>query len=192
MKTTNWQTKALTLFIAAAALWLSTACTKEYPLAYPDGGLRIISSEPCEDSAPLVPSMEFVELAERETPPTMKYPTGDQLKELPGYADALDARRKRLDPRIERVRKALDEYQDKLRENENYRYSELYIEDGLSDVGTDSLTVRIYLDRWVDPRTVPPEDRIPGCIGGVPVHIIVDYRIYITQDVEYRVYVTQD
>ena len=26
MKTTNWQTKALTLFIAAVALWLATAC----------------------------------------------------------------------------------------------------------------------------------------------------------------------
>ena len=26
MKTTNWQTKALTLFIAAVALWLTTAC----------------------------------------------------------------------------------------------------------------------------------------------------------------------
>ncbi len=28
MKTTNWQAKALTLFIAALALWLTAACTE--------------------------------------------------------------------------------------------------------------------------------------------------------------------
>ena len=31
MKTTNWQTKALTLFIAATALWLTTACDNAAP-----------------------------------------------------------------------------------------------------------------------------------------------------------------
>ena len=188
----NSQTKAIALFIAAVALCVATACTKEYPGAYPKGGLQIISSEPCEDTAPLVPSVEFAQLAERETPPGVKYPTGDQLEELPGYDAAFDARFERLGPRIERVEKALDEYQDRLRKNEDYRYSELYIEGGLSDVATDRIIVRIYLARWVDPRTIPPEDRIPGCIGGVPVHINVDYRVHITQDFEYVIYVTQD
>ena len=173
MKTTNWQIKALTLFIAAAGLLLATACAKEYPGAYPRDGLHIISSEPCEDAVPLVPSVEFVQLAEREAPPGVKYPTGDQLEELPGYKEVLDARRKRLGPRIERVEQALDEYQDRLRKNPYYLFSELYLEDGLSGVATDSLIVRMYFDHWDDPRTVPPEDRIPGCIGGVPVHIFV-------------------
>ena len=155
MKTTNWQTKALALFIAATALWLATACTKEYPSAYPQDGLQIISSEHCEDSVPLVPSVEYVELAEREAPAGVKYPTGDQLKELPGYKEAFDVRFKRLDPRIERVEQALEEYRDRLRQNPYYLFSEVYLESGLSDVATDSLIVRMYFDHWVDPRTVP-------------------------------------
>ena len=174
MKIHNWQTKALTLFIAAAALWLATACTKEYPLAYPEGGLRIISSEPCEDSAPLVPSIEFVELAEEEAPASMRFPTGEQLEELPGYDDALDARFNRIEARKERVKQALDEYQDRLHKNPYYVVSDVYTESVLDDVATDRLIVEIHLEHLVDRRTVPPEDRIPGCIGGVPVYILVD------------------
>ena len=173
MKTTNWQTKALTLLMAAVALWLATACTKEYPGAYPQDGLQIISSEPCEDDVPLDTSVEFVQLAEREAPPGVKYPTGDQLEELPGYKEAFDARFKRLDPRIERVEQALEEYQDRLRKNPYYLFSEVFLEPGVGDTGTDKIIVDIHLEHWEDPRTVPPEDRIPGCIGGVPVHIFV-------------------
>ncbi len=173
MQTHNQYMNIIAIVIAAACLSLATACTKEYPGAYPQDGLQIISSEPCEDDAPLVPSVEFVQLAEREAPPGVKYPTGDQLKELPGYKEAFDARFKRLDPRIERVEQALDEYRDRLRENPYYLFSELYLESGLSDVATDSLIVRMYFDHWDDPRKVPSEDRIPGCIGGVPVHIFV-------------------
>ena len=46
MKTHNWQTKALTLFIAVAALWLATACTE-------DSGLRIITPSAPYESCPL-------------------------------------------------------------------------------------------------------------------------------------------
>ena len=173
MKIHNWQTKALTLFIAAVALWLATACAKEYPGSYPRDGLQIISSEPCEDDAPLVPAIEFVQLAEREAPPGVKFPTKDQLKELPGYEDALDAWKKRMDSRTERVKQALEEHRDRLQQNEYFRTSHVYVQGGLGDVLTDSLIVRIYLDHWEDLRTVPPEDRIPACIGGVPVHIFV-------------------
>ena len=42
MKTTNWQTKALTLFIAAVALWLTASCGKP---SYED----ILGLEPCVD-----------------------------------------------------------------------------------------------------------------------------------------------
>ena len=67
MKTINWQTKALTLFIAAVAFCLTAACgsadTTYYP--YPEGGLRIVSSDTCEIELPLAPSQEFADLPER-------------------------------------------------------------------------------------------------------------------------------
>ena len=55
MKTTNWQTKALTLFIAAAALCLTTAC-KSLQVE------RIIPFGSCVNDAALTPSAEFLDL----------------------------------------------------------------------------------------------------------------------------------
>ena len=102
MKTTNWQTKALTLFIAAVALCLATACANEYPIEYPNDGLRITSSDswdPCENEKPLKPSREFVELANQQDPIQSSYPTDDYLRTLPGYDEAMDAWGERLIPK---------------------------------------------------------------------------------------------
>ena len=173
MKTINWQTKALTLFIAAAALWLATACTKEYPITYPSDGLRIISAEPCEIDVPLVPSPEFIRLREREDPDNEKFPTWDSFRSLPGYYEAQDERSKRIKSEVQRIDDVLETYRDRLRRYPYFGGSLVGLHFTWDGALTDRFIVEVYLDHLVDPRTVPPEDRIPGCIAGVPVHIVV-------------------
>ena len=170
MKTTNWQTKALTLFIAAAALSLATACTTHYPIIYPVDGIRIISSEPCEIDVPLVPSQEYVELEE-------------QLKQLGDDVDymalreiregAYEARYARLELEYKRILDVLRTYKDLFMK---YPYFDLAAVEGMRTWDgqlTDKLVVVVYVAHLVDPRTVSPEDRIPDCIAGVPVHHLV-------------------
>ena len=176
MKTINWQTKALTLFIAAAALLLATACGKEYAITYPSDGLRIISSdrwEPCENEKPLKPSREFVQLANQQDPIQTSYPTDAFLRTLPGYEEAMDAWGERLIPERERVYEALLVHINRLERYPHFRSSTVAWQFTWGDIVTDKLIVEIHLHHLVDPRTVPPEDRIPGCIAGVPVHIVV-------------------
>ena len=180
MKTTNWQTKALTLFITATALWLTTACTKEYPVAYPEGGLRIISSEPCENDALLAPAREFIQLANEQATIKTSYPTDEYLRTLPGYDEARDAWNGRIGREFDRVEEVLDTYRERL---ERYPYYSGAIRgtfyawpEGHSSWDgpeTDGVFVEVHLHHLVDPRIVPPADRIPGCIAGVPVHIVV-------------------
>ncbi len=170
MKTTNWQTKALTLFIAAAALWLATACTTYYPINYPVNGIRVISSEPCEIDVPLVPSQEYVKLAE-------------QLKQLGDQVDYMESREikinardawyARLKPEFNRILEVVRTYADLLRKYPNFELTiveEMRTWDG---AWTDKLVVVVYVSHLFDPRTIPPEERIPSCIAGVPVHFMV-------------------
>ena len=176
MKTTNWQTKALTLFIAVVALCLATACTTYYPIEYPSEGLRITSSEhweTCENEKPLKPSREFVELANQQDPIQTGYPTNDHLRTLPGYDEAVDAWGERVAPEIERIEEVLETYKDRLERYPYYRGSFLDLRFFWDGTLTDRFVVEVHLDHAVDPRTVPPEDRIPGCIAGVPVIIVV-------------------
>ena len=180
MKHHNSQTKALTLCIAALALFLATACTKEYPIEYPPEGFRIISSDSCENDAPLRPSREFVQLANEQTPIKTSYPTDEYLRNLPGYDEARDAWDERIGREIERVEEVLDTYKERLERYPYYYYAYAashyawpegyYFWDGPY---TDGVFVEIHLRHLVDPRTVPPEDRMPSCIAGVPVHILV-------------------
>ena len=173
MKTQNWQTKALTLFIAAVALSLATACTTYYPIEYPMQGLLIISSEPCEIDVPPVPSPEFIRLAELEDPSNQRFPTWDFLRSLPGYKESREARSKRIKSEVQRIEDVLRTYQDQLKKHPHYRGSLVGLNETWNRGLTDSFVVEVYLHHLVDPRTVPAEDRIPGCIAGVPVHIVV-------------------
>ena len=178
--TTNWYIQLLTLTVAAACLWLATACGKDYSIEYPSNGLRIISSERCENDALLVPSREFVQLANEQAPIKTSYPTDEYLRTLPGYDEASDAQTERIGRELKRVEEVLDTYRERL---ERYPYyygahaaSHYAWPDGhysWDGPQTDGVFVQVYLDHLVDPRTVPPEDRIPGCIAGVPVHIVV-------------------
>ena len=173
MKTRNWQTKALTLFIAALALWLATACTKEYPITYPSDGLRITLSESCENEKPFKPSREFVQLANQQDPIQTSYPTDAFLITLPGYEEAMDAWDERIGPEKKRIDEVLDTYRDRLEMYPYYRGSFPNLQFFWDGILTDRFVVEVHLDHLVNPRTVPPEDRIPGCIAGVPVHIVV-------------------
>ncbi len=172
MKTHNWQTKALTLFIAAVALWLATACTTYYPINYPVDGIRIISSEPCEIDMPLVPSQEFVKLADRWMQP------GDDISyqaliKLSRYWASASAREFRLSPEVKRIEDMLRTYYDQFYRFPSYEFAAVEALDTWDGTPTDKLVVVVYLNHLVDLFTIPPENRIPSCIAGVPVHIVV-------------------
>ncbi len=174
MKTTNWQTKALALFIAAVALWLTTACGSE-DLAryhYPRDGLRIVAWESCEIDVPLVPSQEFVRLADR------RLKSGDEisyeaLRKLPEYALTLNAQNTRLSPEFERIRDVLHTYRVQLEKYPHFSYADVEALNTWNGIPTDRIAVVVYLARFVDLREIRLEDQIPGCIAGVPVHIVV-------------------
>ena len=181
MKTTNWQTKALTLFIAAVAFCLTAACgsadTTYYP--YPEGGLRIVSSDTCEIEVPLAPSQEFADLPERmrqrmENDPNFAY-TSMNLD----IKTRRESRYTRLGPEFRRIWNGFYAYEDKLR---RYPYYSLVFVEELSTwdgVPTDRTVVEIHLEHMVDLRTIPSEYWIPSCIAGVPVHIVVgNHLIY--------------
>ena len=170
MKTINWQTKALTLFIAAAALWLATACTTYYPIIYPVDGIRIIPLEFCEIDVPLVPSQEYVELEEKlnQLGDEADYMALQEIRE-----GAYKAWYARLEPEFKRIVDVLRTFKDLFMK---YPYFEEAMVEGMrtwDGTPTDKLVVVVYITHLVDPRTVPPEDRIPGCIAGVPVHYLV-------------------
>ncbi len=177
MQTHNRYMHIIAIVIAAACLCLATACTKEYPINYPSDGLSIISPEPCENEKPLKPSREFVQLANQQDPIQTSYPTDAYLTALPGYDEAMDAWDERLGPERERIEEVLETYRDRLERYPYYRGSFPNLQFFWDGILTDRFVVEVHVDHLVDPRTVPPEDRIPGCIAGVPVHIIVHQRL---------------
>ena len=162
MKTHNWQTKALTLFIAIAAFWLATACTE-------DSGLRIITpSAPCGDyygEHRLIPSVEF-----------QHFPGGleaiqDGRVDYQDWSRAAIARNQRLRSQYERGQAILDKYRYLYRKNSYTRadghafgwgIGSLNTETGLP---TDHDIINVRVD--VHPRTL--EHRIPECLDGFPV-----------------------
>ena len=174
MNTRNWQIKILILCMAAIALCLTAACGDEYLTLYPypDGGLRIVSSEPCEIDVPLIPSIEFIKLAEKWTQPgdDISY---EALKEFSGYRASVRAREKRLSPEFKRIRDALEPRKYQIQEFPYYIGSDVEALNTRDGTPTDKLVVVVHLEHLVDMRTVRPEALIPGCIAGVPVHIIL-------------------
>ena len=177
MQTHNQYMNIIAIVIAAACLSLAAACTKEYPIEYPIDGLRIISSdsrEPCENEKPLKPSQEFIRLADEQDPIEMSYPTEAYLRTLPGFDEVQDAWQKRIGSEFRRVEGVLETYRERLERYPHYdwSYPVPLFHRGETPL-TDAIIVEVYLDHLVDPRTVPPEDRIPRCIAGVPVHIVV-------------------
>ena len=181
MKIQNWQTKTFTLFIAAAiALWLATACTTYYPIDYPHYGIGIASSESCEVDLPLVPSHEYIELAERSLQPGDEV-SFEALERLPQFKRVQTLRRARLDSEWLRIARALQANEAQFKQYPHYLFFDVaaldtfggLVTNNSKGVPTDKSVAVIYLEHMVDVRTVPPAERIPDCIAGIPVHIVV-------------------
>ena len=152
MKTTNWQTKALMLFIAAVALSLATACTTYYPIDYPYNGIRVISSEPCEIDVPLLPSQEFVELVEREGTFDEGFPGWGLVISLPGYWDAVEMWTERLASEQLRIGTILETYEGQFQKYPHYWGTYIGTLRNWNGALTDRMVVKVYLDHVVDPR----------------------------------------
>ena len=164
MKTVNWQTKALALFIAAAALCLAAACADEYT-----GPEIITPSTPCSPDAPLEPSEEFQQFVGLEH-------VYDLLRSDRKHR-ANRLRAERLEPETERIQAIVDAYIDQRERQSNrqmarhfsgYRVIGVKNEKGLL---TDKQVIRITVSEEFDQGTLSPEDRIPECIEGTEVHL---------------------
>ena len=155
MKTTNWQTKALTLFIAAVALWLTAACGNgDAPIYESDVPVykRIMPISPCPDDINEDPGME--------NPSALPYE-----ERLP-YAEMV--LEEHVIPRLDREGGppwfSVDASRIKGR--------------SLGDVvrsWDDEVIIRIaYFGTDAQLSQVPPENRIPHCFMGVPIHILTN------------------
>ena len=167
MNTPNWQIKMLTLCMAAFALWPTAACGDAGPE-------RITPSAPCGDAdyETLTPSLEFREFVGIGT-------WNDGSISTRVWNRAVSARWERLRPERHRVQKILDKYTDRILRNldlRGYGYSFHFGVDAIdheTGLPTDKLIIRIQVNEYVEQSTLPPEDRIPECMEGVPVHYIV-------------------
>ena len=171
MKTHNWQTKALTLFIAAAVLCLISACRdadidENTGTEYTDPE-RITPSIPCGSQVRLRESVEFRRLPD------------DASMAQRGLAAI--AREKRLSGRRGFIEAILDEYEDLLHWHSigspdgegvihGWGVASIWNDNGEL---TDKQVIEIRVTKYVDQSTLPPEEQIPECIDGVEVHIEV-------------------
>ena len=137
MKTTNWQTKALTLFIAGICMLMVSACEHdiaEKPLAkigtdYSTCGANLEEGE--------------------QSMTTTTDDRGERIHEVRLKYDALFWRQ----PNVHSVSEGI-----------------FYDENGkMMEMG--GIVIRVSAK--VDQSTLPPEDRIPACLEGVPVQIRV-------------------
>ena len=148
MKTTNWQTKALTLFITAVALWLVTACrdlgtNNEVPLAK--------------------------DTTEQATETNYDYSMcGENFEEGDGSMTITDGNR---GERIHEVRLKYDALFWRQPNVHAVGEGTFYDDNGrMTEVGG----IIVHVSTKVDQSTLPPEDRVPECLEGVPVQIRVD------------------
>ena len=189
IKTINWQTKALTLFIAAVALWLTAACGNNEVEEYAIGD-RKTPSAPCGPDIPLTPSIEYITLEGAKVP--SGYEKALEAAKNPGLIGIPDAggrerfihsirntaRAERLRPETERIKAIIDEYEDLIWSQNpsvggfvhGFGMDIIKTEDGIS---TDKQVIGIYVTELSDQSALPPEVRIPECIDGVEVHFIV-------------------
>ena len=175
MKQLNWQTKALALFIALTALWLATACTED-PVP------KVITpSVPCgDDDGPLVPSMEFQHFSGRDDVYDGRISTQE-------WNQAVSARAERMRSEEDRTQATLDRNLDLIRRHRfhhpdgngwvrGWGVRHIRTETGLL---TDRLAILILVAEYVDQSRFPPEERIPECMEGFPVHFEIRYGMIL-------------
>ena len=131
-----------------------------------------MSLEPCEIDVPLIPSIEYIKLAEKWAEPgdDISY---EALSKFSQFHSSTRAREKRLAPEFKGIPDALE---PQLFLEGVFPYlirSDVEALNTPDGTPTDKLVVVVHLEHLVDLRTVWPKALIPGCIAGVPVHIIV-------------------
>ena len=167
MKTINWQTKALTLFIAAAALWLIAACTNADTDNEPPPNM--VATEVPTQSATEVPTEEA---SKTPTPPPTLEPPPILCKEntmtlTAAQQAAFLEKHKAL---IERQRGLLGYEYGQLKSVQADGSTLLHtIVDGTPKMGLSLMVA--HPANWVhrDRGPVSEEDIIPDCLDGVPV-----------------------
>ena len=165
MKTTNWQAKVLTLFIAAAALWLATACTAKSN----DTEINI-SPALCVSDSPQEISKEFKEYVGRDY---LYYSISSDAKDR-----ATRLRAERLKPETERIQAILDRYIDFINSHPNkdiakyiLRYRVISIDNGRG-LPLDEQVISIDYSEELNQALPLSEYRVPKCIEGVSVYSV--------------------
>ena len=153
MKTHNWQTKALTLFIAAAALLLATAC--EEPASIEEEisvYMRVMPKEKCPDDVnDLNESVEW------------KMERADEIiRRNDGWLHA-QKEVSHVDFGVMAV-----EPDKTLR---TLGFLDQYFSSRISHVVVIEVS---FAEDYVDQRTLPQEERIPHCLEGFPVHFLTN------------------
>ena len=153
MKTTNWQTIALTLLIAAVALWLTAACgepasTEEEIATY----ARIMPKEKCpNDVNDLNESVEW---------------KMDRASEIIRRNDGWLYEQKKVYPTTVGV---MAVEPDKTLRTHGFLYQ--YYSSRISHV----VVIEVWFEEdYVDQSTLLPEERIPHCLEGFPVHFLTN------------------
>ena len=161
MKTINWQTKTLALFIAAIALCLTGACGNADPDNETQTTKEVITTP--SDVAPMTPTVAA---------PT---PQVGCTHETPGLRSVLNTAEGEYwvgRPGAWRARDVRDKYEDLFWRQPNVY--DVTVNQLLDDKGgwTKHWGITVWVTEKVDQNSLPPEDRIPDHLQNVPIQII--------------------
>ena len=154
--TTNWYIQLLTLTVAAACLWLATACTENSDAPIYEGDVpvykRIMPLDPCPNDI-------------------NEYPSGENQ---PALSDGA---------RLPYAQKVMEEHLIPILDKEGGPIWQMVtpyrIRDWPSIAVFDEwegvvIIEGVFYSDDVQLSQLPPENRIPHCIEGVPVHFITN------------------
>ena len=170
MKTHDWQTKALTLFIAAAALWLATAC----------GNVDKTNEAPPTQEATETPTQAATVTLTKEATgtPTVATPIPQVgcTHETPGLRSWLNTTEEEY---VESLPGAWwfplfvrDKYEDLFWRQPNvYDVSMGQLRDNQGEL-TQTWGITVWVTEKVDQNTLPPEDRIPDILDDIQIRIL--------------------
>lgn len=171
MQPHNRYMNIIAIAIAAACLSLATACGEDGP-EFAHGDI-ITPSAPCGPEVPLEPAVEFMPFKGVD----------DEAIDTQEWNQAVDKRAARMRPQYERARQILDRYEEVIKkksviEEGGYIHGwAVGFQDTEEGLISDKIIIKIWARKYVDQSIYPPEDRIPECMDGIPVH----YSIFLLQ-----------
>ena len=169
MKTTSWQTKALTLFIAAVALWLTAACGNGGPTIEPQPTPERTetSTQPVTES----PIEEATETPTAETPEPSVECT-HQTPETRSWLNTTDEEFQEHDEKRSRAGDVLYEHSELFWHQPNvYHVGDSFLRDETGE-WTNEWGITVWVTEKVDQGTLSPEDRIPEILNDVHIRIV--------------------